>query len=265
MADGLDLIRYIGYVRQRWLLVASSCAVAVALTAGVSLMLPRQYTATARIVIEPPVGPDPRALLAISAIYLESLKTYENFATSDSLFQKAADRFQLRASAAGVPLESLKQRVLKAAVPRNTRILEIRATLPDPQKAHALAQFLAEQTVETNRGLVEQNEREEEKALQEQKKQDEERIADKGELGVVETLLSVGRNTPGPRDERLTILDPGVVPERPSAPNVAANVLAAVLLGVVLPLAYLALAFGFQQNRAESRRSAMQSVGQSAR
>src|SRR5690242_18816186 len=132
MADGLDVFRCMSYVRQRWRLVVASCAIAVALAAGISLMLPRQYTATARIVIEPPAGPDPRAVLAISAIYLESLKTYENFATSDSLFQKAADRFQLRASASGVPIETLKQRVLKAVVPRNTRILEISATLPDP-------------------------------------------------------------------------------------------------------------------------------------
>ena len=93
MADGLDVFRYMSYVRQRWRLVASSCLVAGALAAGASLMLQRQYTATARIVIEPPIGQDPRAVLAISAIYLESLKTYENFATSDSLFQKAAEGY----------------------------------------------------------------------------------------------------------------------------------------------------------------------------
>jgi tyrosine-protein kinase len=263
MADGLDVFRYIGYLRQRWMLVASTCVIAVALAAGVSLLLPRQYTATARIVIEPPVGTDPRAVLSISAIYLESLKTYEDFATSDSLFQKAVDRFQLRGSAHGVPIESLKQRVLKAAVPRNTRILEISATLPDAQKAHALAQFVAEQTVETNHALIAQNEREEEKV--QQKSQAEERTTDQGELGVIETLLRAGRNPVGRHDERLTILDPGVVPERPSAPNVALNLMAALVLGLVLPLLYLAVALAFQQHRAESRRGAMQSVGQSAR
>ena len=49
-----------------------------------------QYTATARIVIDPPAGTDLRAAMAVSPIYLESLRTYEQFASSDSLFQKAA-------------------------------------------------------------------------------------------------------------------------------------------------------------------------------
>ena len=37
---------------------------------------------------------------------------------------------------------------------RNTRILEIAVTLPDPKKAQALATFLAESTVEMNRASV---------------------------------------------------------------------------------------------------------------
>ena len=109
-----------------------------------------QYTATARIVIEPPAGADLRAAMAVSPIYLESLKTYEHFAASDSLFQKAVQQFGL----AGRPIESLKRRVLKVQLVRNTRILEISATLPDAKKAQALAQFLAESTVEINRASV---------------------------------------------------------------------------------------------------------------
>ena len=57
---------------------------------------PRQYTATARIVIEPPAGTDLRSAMAVSPIYLESLKTYEQFASGDSLFQKAIEQFDLR-------------------------------------------------------------------------------------------------------------------------------------------------------------------------
>ena len=63
--------------------------------------------------------------------YLESLKTYEEFAANDSLFQKAIDQFQLRAALGARPIESLKKRVLQVALVRNTRILEIAATLPD--------------------------------------------------------------------------------------------------------------------------------------
>jgi capsular polysaccharide biosynthesis protein len=260
----LDVFRYISYVRQRWRLVACTCLIAVALAGGVSAMLPRMYTATARILIEPPAQTDPRAVMAISAIYLESLKTYEDFATSDSLFQKAVERFQLRAAGSRSSFESLKKNVLKAAIVRNTRILEISTTLRDPEKAHALAQFLAEQTVATNRALIQQSEREA-KEGQKLKLPDEERKTAQSDLAGLEALLLEERNGSGSHDERLTILDPGVVPERPSSPNVPANVIAALLLGLILPLVYLAMALGFQQYRAESRRGAIQSLGQSAR
>lgn len=97
MPDSLDAFRYMSYVRLRWRLIAATCLIAVALAGVISFLLPRQYTATARIVIEPPAGADPRSAMAVSPIYLESLKTYEEFASSDSLFQKATERFQLRA------------------------------------------------------------------------------------------------------------------------------------------------------------------------
>src|SRR5207244_4274398 len=146
--------RYIGYMRSRWRFIAGSCAIAVALALGASLLMSSQYTATARIVIEPPAGTDLRAAMAVSPIYLESLKTYEHFATSDSLFQKALGQFSLRSVLGSGPIESLKKRVLRVETVRNTRILEIAATLPDPRKAQALVRFLAESTVALNRSMV---------------------------------------------------------------------------------------------------------------
>ena len=56
MAESLDIFRYISYLRLRWLWIAGSCLVAMALALAVSLAMPRQYTASARIVIEPPAG-----------------------------------------------------------------------------------------------------------------------------------------------------------------------------------------------------------------
>src|SRR5579883_3512291 len=154
MAGALEAFRYTSYLRARWRWIAASCATATFLAIAVSLILPREYTATARIVIEPPAGTDLRAAVAVSPIYLESLKTYEQFADSDSLFRSAVDRFGLRTLLGHRPIESLKKRVLKAGLLRNTRILEISGTLPDPQKAQQLAQFVAEATVELNRSLV---------------------------------------------------------------------------------------------------------------
>ena len=74
----------------------------------------RQFTATARIVIEPPAGTDLRAAMAVSPIYLESLKTYELFAASDSLFVGAAQHFHLVSPAGSQAIESLKRGILSA-------------------------------------------------------------------------------------------------------------------------------------------------------
>jgi uncharacterized protein involved in exopolysaccharide biosynthesis len=39
-------------------------------------------------------------------------------------------------------------------VPRNTKVLEIEVTLPDPGKAHAVARFLADETIRSNRSAT---------------------------------------------------------------------------------------------------------------
>ncbi len=346
MAGPVDVFGYMSYVRLRWKLVAASCLVAVALASGISLVMPRQYTATARIVIEPPAGADPRSAMAVSPIYLESLKTYEQFAAGDSLFQKAADRFQLRQMTGDRSIEALKKRVLKIGIVRNTRILEIAATLPVAAKAQALAQFLAEQTVALNQSLMaksgsdlvqnlEQQAREARAQLEETEKQwselaaqepvddlqnavfqasqlragleermanlsldiadspnaqeqanararlqelrrqlealnretaekekllagrlarkerlEAQRKADQSALAAIDQRLRETRDDLGYRGERLTIIDPGVVPERPSSPNTSLNISVAVLLGLLLPLVYLAIELGYQQHQA---------------
>src|ERR1700678_3046099 len=102
--DGFD---YAEFLRQRWRVVACASLAAVAISLGVSLILPKRYTASASIVIDPPGGLDSRTATAVSPVYLESLKAYERFAESDSLFAQAAERFHLDNS---VAIESLKQR-----------------------------------------------------------------------------------------------------------------------------------------------------------
>jgi len=122
-----------------------ACGVAVGIALVASLLMPKRYTSTASILIEPPAGTDARTFTAISPIYLESLKTYETFAQSGTLFQWAADKFQLRGQ--GGSIESIKARVLKVTKLRDTKVLQINVTLEDPKRAQAVAQFLAEETV----------------------------------------------------------------------------------------------------------------------
>jgi uncharacterized protein involved in exopolysaccharide biosynthesis len=358
MNDVVDASVYIRYMVTRWRLVAFTCLVALAIAAIVSVAARREYTATARLFIETPAGADARAAMAVSPIYLESLKTYEQFAASDSLFQNAAGRFQLQKLTGTQPIETLKKRVLRVGIVRNTRILEISATLPDPRKAQALAQYIAEQTVSLNRSLAGQGTEEllagiEKQAataraqlerddaalarlrsdepveplqssiddfsalrskLLEQAADTRVEIADAGErekqapsaeadlvrkeksnaavrlgdvekqladldrdiaekekllggrearreeleaslkadqdgLAALETRLRDARNDLPYLGERLTIVDPGVVPERPSSPNIQLNLLAAALLGILFPLFYLALALNVRQSR----------------
>ena len=302
--------------------------------------------------------------MAVSPIYLESLKTYEQFAGGDSLFQRAIDQFHLRDFYGKRPFESVKRKVLKVLTVRNTRILEVAVTLPDPRKAQALAEFLAKATVDLNRSLVSdgdqdllqgitQQEREMRASLdaieaswarvlseepvadlqaamskaselrttlQQQILNTQLEIADAAErqktasaaeqaearkesanagarlaemrnqlreiegqskdrekllavrmahrdkleadrkagqtaLAGIETRLREARGDAGYRGERLKIIDPGIVPERPSSPNMPLNVAAALLLGLVLPILYLTLEMNYQEYRISERRN----------
>jgi polysaccharide biosynthesis transport protein len=145
-AQAFDALEYVLYLRKRWRFSAIAVAVAGLLALGISLLLPKQYTSTSSILIEPPSGSDPRTFTAISPIYLESLKTYELLAMSDSLFQRAVEKFQLRQKGASESVESLKSRVIKVSKLRDTKVLQIGITLPDPAEAQAMAQFIAEET-----------------------------------------------------------------------------------------------------------------------
>src|SRR5215831_16027 len=111
MYQSFDAFEYVDYLRHRWRVIAAACGIALLLSAGVSLLLPKRYTATASIVIEPPGGNDVRLSTAVSPVYLESLKTYETFASSDSLFARAVERFHLQAGGLGSSMESLKRQV----------------------------------------------------------------------------------------------------------------------------------------------------------
>lgn len=153
-SDGFEFIEYLW---RRRAVVAVSCVAALLITAVASVLLPVRYTAAATVLIEPPGGNDPRAATAVSPVYLESLKTYEMLASSDTLFARALDELQLRQRYPGASVESLKRKILALNKPTNTSILEIKATLDDPRHAQALAQYIAEHTVQLNEQLDQQS------------------------------------------------------------------------------------------------------------
>jgi len=168
MADYFDPIEYLAFLRRNAKFAAIAIGTAVLLTAAVSFLLPKQYTATATLVIEPPAGTDARGATAVSAIYLESLKAYEQLAASDSLFERARQKFHLEEGSGSAATETLRKRVLRVVKLPDTKVLQIKATLPDAKQSQALVQFLAEETVALNRSVENQSEHE---ALTEVRKQ----------------------------------------------------------------------------------------------
>jgi uncharacterized protein involved in exopolysaccharide biosynthesis len=340
MAESVNTYRYLTFLASRWRFIAASSAIAVSLALLVTLTRPKLYTATCRILIEPLAG-----TFGVSPIYLESLKTYEHFAASDSLFLRALNQFQLRQRFPDRPIESLKAAILKVGMVRDTKILEINVTLPDPKAAQALALYLGEETVKLSRSVDEEGDRELNQTIEKQEadaqarlnrgeaawtrtiaqqpverlqqefdaggglksnlerqllraeadasaaRADEaaqsraradtlrkqlaqvdrdlaateellarrmaerdrasaERTASQEAYATIETRLNQARSDRGYRSERLKIVDPGIVPERPSGPNIPLRVLAALLLGLVAPVIYLTLELSYRTQRA---------------
>jgi capsular polysaccharide biosynthesis protein len=314
---------------------------------AISLIIPSRYTATASILIGPPAGLDPRGATSVSPVYLESLKTFEQIAASDSLFLRSLEHLGIRQQYAGRTIESLKRSVLKVSKAVNTRVIEVSVTLEDPRKAQALAQYLAEQTVDLSRSLDTQFSgdvakgaeavfRNADARLKAALRASEEAARTPGtealgadlettrelryhldsDLSDARTALAdVASGEPTPqataaarsrvsdletrdremahtisvageklellrqlhaavdaelmsarkdfesaqaklsdiraaaafRGERLDVFDPGIVPQRPSSPNIPLNILAALLLSLIASVFYLACRFGYER------------------
>ena len=58
----------------------------------------------------------------------------------------------------------------------------------------------------------------------------------------------------GTRSEQLNVIDPGIVPERPSSPDIPLILIAALLLALTASLVYVTLEFGFERQRLRSAR-----------
>ncbi|HEX5230397.1 MAG TPA: Wzz/FepE/Etk N-terminal domain-containing protein [Bryobacteraceae bacterium] len=348
--QAFDAFEYVDYFRRRWRVMAVSVTAAALLAGGISLLLPKKYTATASIVIEPPGGSDARLTTAVSQMYLESLKAYELYGNSPTLFAQADAKFHLRSNPEQ-SLDSLQRRVLKVAKLRDTKVLQVSATLNDPKQAQALAQYIAEETVNMNHreslasdrdytDLAEKQAAEAQQRVAElqkswdalvvsepveslqseidaavdlREKVEEQRATAESDVaefqqqaqdgayarqqwnaaqaraaqlgkrsrelqetidqktstlalrtakrGALEASLKVARKdfetisarlvdsraTAGTHAEQLRIIDPGTVPQRPSAPNPALNVVAAVFAALILSIGYLTFAFVFSR------------------
>jgi hypothetical protein len=159
MAETFDPFDYAQFLASRWKFAGVCVGAALAVAAAACVFLPREYTATAILLIEPPAASDPRGGSAVSPIYLESLKSYEEFASGDSLFLKACEKFGLLAGDSPASIESLKRRILRVEKLKDTKVLEIRVTLNDAGKAQQVAQYLSEETAALNHSIAVESDR----------------------------------------------------------------------------------------------------------
>ena len=283
MPESFELFRYLDHLRRRWHVIAVACGVAGGMALIGGLLSTRQYTATAQLMIEPPAGADPRGAMAVSPIYLESLKSYELLASGDKLFADALNHFKMPRS---MPTDQMKRSVLKVAMPRNTKVLEISITLHDPVQAQALALYIAERTVKLARDVSLDTERELEKDAQQQWTEARARMQQAenawarlasgpasqapehaAEVDVAqaqrnaarlafesaERRLQDVRSLSGSRGERLTVIDPGVVPERPSWPKTPLIIFAALVIAFTGSLLYLTFEFNYRLEKSAPR------------
>ncbi len=269
------MLRYLDHLRLRWRVIVVACGTAVAVALVAALLTPARYTATARVIIEPPAGSDPRGATAVSPIYLESLKSYELLASGDRLFLDALDHFKMPRTKS---IEGLKRSVLKVSIARNTKVLEISATVREPAQAQALALYIAEQTVklarsvsaETDQDLLADARKQLEEAQARLRQAEPESVQSAAPVGsdprdaqrdaareavylAAEHLAQV-RGMVGARGDRLQIVDSGVVPERPSWPNVPVMLVAALLVALVGSLLFVTFEFNYRAERSAAPR-----------
>lgn len=139
-----DALDFVTWLAGRWKVVAISCIIAITAAGVITVVQPRRYTATATVAIQPPAGNDPRAALAISPVYLESLKSYERFASGDAVFQRALSKVTVHEAGTASP-DALRKQVLKVSKPSGMALLEISASLKDAREAQALAYAVAQE------------------------------------------------------------------------------------------------------------------------
>ncbi len=289
MPETFEAYQYLNHLFGRWRVVAAACSVAVTLALGASLLMTKKYTSTAQILIEPPWSRE--ALSPVSPAYLSTIRTYEYVASSDSLFKKAVEELGVRELDSRL-LSILKKAILDVETPPGTKVLKIEATLPDPVLARELVSYIAQETVRLSLDAnLESDERltarlEKLRDTARERVQSAERAvldADGGKaspggargpeaaelerkaawaaLEAAELQLGEARALAGERGERLQVIDPGVVPEIHSSPNVPLNVFAAFFLALVASMIYLTLEFSYQQRKAESMRRSPRVAG----
>ncbi|MBK1616087.1 chain length determinant protein EpsF [Rubrivivax gelatinosus] len=159
----MTLGQFLAIIRARWLLAAALLAVAVVVTAGVSLSMPKTYTATSSVVMD--FKPDPVSAIAYGGMVPPAMvATQIDVLRSDRVAQrvvrnlKFADDPQVRAQwveATGGRgtleqwLAGVFQRQMEVLPARESSVISITYSAADPRFAAALANAFADAYIQT--------------------------------------------------------------------------------------------------------------------
>lgn len=149
MPSPFEVTLYLRGLQARWKRIVAVTALAAAVALVVSLLLPKQYDATVTLVIQP-AGSDPRYPAVMSQVYLEYLRSYEQFLQSDGLLARLFREFKLDQRPYDYTAQSFRRSALQVTLAKNTTMLKVRVRLPDPDKAHEVALGLARLATERN-------------------------------------------------------------------------------------------------------------------
>ena len=140
---------------------------------------------------------------------------------------------------------------------RETELASIRSEL---RSAAARAEYLKKQISELESDMV----RKRSLLLQSTARRDQargRRDAARDAYDGADKRLREVKNGAGYRGERLSIIDPGIVPERPSSPNAPLNVFSACLASLVFSVVWVTFEHSLARERRESVRAALRAAG----
>lgn len=187
----MDLHDYLRALRKRWVSALVIALAVTGLAGGASYMMEPQYTASARMFFAVQSGTNMSDIAQGSNFTEKQMVSYAQVATSERVLTEVIDDLRLE-----MEVDDLKE-VVSAAVPPNTVILQISATDPDPVRAAAIANSVAEHLADAASDLSPDR-------------------ADGGESVLASSL------------------DSAKVPTEPSSPKTILNILIGLVIGAVL-------------------------------
>jgi capsular exopolysaccharide synthesis family protein len=140
----VELKDYLRILRERWVLIAVTTVVVVAMAGVYTLLATPQYQSTARVFVTTPATADGSAIAQGAQFSQERVKSYATLITGDEAAKRIIKKLNLSESPGAVSSQ------LSTSIELDTVVLSISATDPSPARAQELAQTAAEVMV----GLV---------------------------------------------------------------------------------------------------------------